>query len=127
VNAVRLDKFLWAARFFKTRTLAVEAIASGRVWANGERAKPARAVRIGDSLVVRRPPFEQVVVVRALSERRGPAPEAQALYEETAESRARRQALAEELRAAPPPVFKGRPTKKSRRDYEKWLYSQDED
>jgi ribosome-associated heat shock protein Hsp15 len=124
---VRLDKFLWAARFFKTRAVAVEAIAAGRVLANAERAKPARAVRVGDTLVVRRPPFEQVVVVRALSERRGPAAEARALYEETAESRARREALVAELRAAPPPVFKGRPTKKSRRDYEKWLYSQDED
>lgn len=94
---------------------------------NGERAKPAKAVRVGDTLVVRRPPFEQVVTVRALSEARGPAPVAQALYEETAASRAKREATAAELRAAPPPAFKGRPTKKTRRDYDKWLHSQDED
>jgi ribosome-associated heat shock protein Hsp15 len=84
-------------------------------------------VRIGDRLEVRRPPFEQVIVVRALSDRRGPASEAQALYEETAQSRAKREAVVAELKSLPPPAFKGRPTKKTRRDYEKWLYSQDED
>ena len=127
MSSVRLDKFLWAARFFKTRTLSVEAITGGRVSINGERAKPAKVVRVGDTLAIRRPPFEQVIVVRALSEKRGGAPEAQALYEETAASREKRQAIAAEMKAAPPPVFKGRPTKKSRRDYEKWLHSQDED
>jgi ribosome-associated heat shock protein Hsp15 len=125
--AVRLDKFLWAARFFKTRALAVEAIEGGRIAVNGERAKPAKAVRVGDTLVIRRPPFEQAVAVKALSEKRGGAPEAQKLYEETAESRAKREALAAEMKAAPPPAFKGRPTKKTRRDYLKWLYSQDEE
>ena len=124
---IRLDKFLWAARFYKTRALAVEAIEAGRVHVNGERAKPAKAVRVGDSLQVRRPPFEQVIVVRALSDQRGPASVAQALYEETAESRAKRDAVVAELKAMPPPAFKGRPIKKTRRDYEKWLYSQDED
>ena len=124
---IRLDKFLWAARFYKTRALAVEAIVGGRVSVNGERAKPAKPVRIGDRLEVRRPPFEQVIVVRALSDRRGPASEAQALYEETAQSRAKREAVVAELKSMPAPAFKGRPTKKTRRDYEKWLYSQDED
>lgn len=124
---IRLDKFLWAARFFKTRALAVEAIDAGRVAVNGERAKPAKNVRVGDTLQVRRPPFEQVIVVRALSDKRGPASAAQALYEETAESRAKRDAVVAELKSMPPPAFKGRPTKKTRRDYEKWLYAQDED
>jgi ribosome-associated heat shock protein Hsp15 len=123
----RLDKFLWAARFYKTRALAVEAIAAGRVAVNGERAKPAKALRVGDRLAIRRPPFEQVVLVRTLSEQRGPAPVAQALYEETPESREKRAALSAELRAAPPPAFKGRPTKKTRRDYERWLHSSDDD
>ncbi len=123
----RLDKFLWAARFYKTRALAVEAIAAGRVAVNGERAKPAKAVRIGDRLGIRRAPFEQLGVVRELAEQRGPARVAQALYDETEQSRARREAVARELRAAPPPAFNGRPTKKTRRDYEKWLYSRDEE
>jgi len=124
---IRLDKFLWAARFFKTRALAVEAITAGRVSVNGERAKPAKAVHVGDRLEIRRPPFEQAIVVRALSDQRGPAPVAQALYEETPESVAKRVALLAELRAAPPPAYKGRPTKKTRRDYEKWLRSPDEE
>jgi len=126
VTAVRLDKFLWAARFFKTRTLAVQAITGGRVSANDERAKPSRQVRVGDVLTIRRPPFEHVIRILALSERRGPASEAQALYAETAESRERRAALVAEMKSMPTPAFKGRPTKKSRREYEKWLYSQDE-
>jgi ribosome-associated heat shock protein Hsp15 len=123
----RLDKFLWAARFFKTRALSVAAIEAGRVSVNGERAKPAKAVKPGDALVIRRPPFEQSVIVRALSEQRGSGAIAATLYEETAESKAKREALVAELRATPPPVFPGRPTKKSRRDYEKWLYSQEDE
>jgi len=124
---MRIDKWLWAARFFKTRTLAVEAIAAGHVSVNGERVKPAKEVRPGDQVVVRRPPFEHTVHVTALSERRGPAAEAALLYEETAESRARRAVLAAEMKSLPQPRFKGRPTKKTRRDYEKWLRSGDED
>ena len=118
---MRVDKWLWCARFYKTRALAVEAIESGRVHVNDERAKPAKDLKPGDRLSVRRPPFEQVIVVRAMSERRGPATEAQQLYEETAESRARREALAAELKANPPPVLKGRPTKKARRTYEEYM------
>jgi len=123
----RLDKFLWAARFYKTRSLSAAAIESGRVTVNGERAKPAKAVKVGDTIAIRRPPFEQAVVVRALSEQRGSATIASALFEETAESRAKRDAVVAELRAAGPPVFPGRPTKKSRRDYEKWLQRQDDE
>ena len=124
---MRLDKWLWAARFFKTRSLAVEAIEGGRVSVNGDRAKPAKEVRPGDALAIRRPPFEHAVVVRALAERRGPAAEAATLYEETAESRARRATLSAEMKALPQPRFKGRPTKKTRRDYERWLRSADDE
>ena len=123
---MRLDKWLWAARFFKTRALAVEAIAGGRVAVNGDRAKPAKEIRVGDALAIRRPPFEFAIEVKALAERRGPAAEAAALYRETDESRARRATLAAEMKALPQPRFKGRPTKKTRRDYEKWLRSADD-
>ena len=124
---MRVDKWLWAARFFKTRTLAVAAIAAGHVTVNGERAKPAKELKPGDQVVVRRPPFEHTVVVKALSERRGSASEAALLYDETPESRARRTVLAAEMKAMPAPRFKGRPTKKTRRDYEKWLRSSDDE
>ncbi|HEX6632446.1 MAG TPA: S4 domain-containing protein [Usitatibacter sp.] len=124
---MRIDKWLWAARFFKTRTLAVQAIEAGHVSVNGERAKPAKALKPGDTVVVRRAPFEHTVLVKALSERRGPAAEAALLYEETEESRARRTVLAAEMKALPSPRFKGRPTKKTRRDYERWLRSSDDD
>jgi ribosome-associated heat shock protein Hsp15 len=115
---VRLDKWLWAARFFKTRAVAAEAIESGKVEVNGDRPKRGKAVRVGDAVRVRLGPFEHHVTVRALSARRGPAAQAQLLYEETEASRVTRQLLAERLKAAPPPLFteKGRPTKKERRD-----------
>ena len=124
---MRVDKWLWAARFFKTRTLAADAIAAGHVTVNGERAKAAKDLKPGDCVVVRRPPFEHTVLVKALAERRGPASEAALLYEETAESRARRAVLAAEMKSLPQPRFKGRPTKKTRRDYEKWLRSSDDE
>ena len=124
---MRIDKWLWCARFYKTRSLAVEAIEAGRVQVNGERAKPAKDVKPGDEVVVRRPPYEQAIVVRGVSDRRGPASEAQQLYEETAESRARREAITAELRANPPPVMKGRPTKKARRTYEQYIKFFNED
>jgi ribosome-associated heat shock protein Hsp15 len=124
---MRIDKWLWAARFFKTRSLAVQAIEAGHVSLNGERAKAAKALKRGDEVVVRRPPFEHHVIVKALAERRGPASEAALLYEETAESRARRTMLAAEMKALPAPRFKGRPTKKTRRDYEEWLRSGDDE
>jgi len=124
---MRLDKWLWAARFFKTRTLAVEAIAGGRVSVNGDRAKPAKELKVGDALAIRRAPFEHAIVVKALSDKRGSAAIAATLYDETAESRARRAAIAAEMKSLPQPRFKGRPTKKTRRDYEKWLRQGDED
>ncbi len=124
---MRIDKWLWAARFFKTRTLAAQAIDAGHVSVNAERVKAAKALKPGDTVVVRRPPFEHAVVVKALSERRGPASEAALLYEETEESCARRTVLAAEMKSLPSPRFKGRPTKKTRRDYEKWLRSSDEE
>ncbi len=125
---MRLDKWLWAARFFKTRALAAEAIGAGHVSVNGERAKAAKALRAGDAVEIRRPPFTHAIVVKGLSERRGPAVEAQALYEETPESRARRAQLTAEMRSVSAgPRFPGRPTKKDRRDYERWLRSNPED
>ena len=124
---MRLDKWLWAARFFKTRRLAVEAIDGGRVSVNGDRPKPAEELRVGDSVSIRRAPFEHRVVVKALDERRGSASVASAMYEETEESRARRTVLAAEMKAMPQPRFPGRPTKKTRRDYERWLRSGDDE
>jgi ribosome-associated heat shock protein Hsp15 len=126
---MRLDKWLWVARFYKTRTLAVEAIDAGHVSVNQERAKPAKALRIGDLVAIRKPPFEHAIVVKGLSEQRGSATVAATLFEETAESRARRTVLAAEMKStyAHTPRFKGRPTKKTRRDYEKWLRSPDEE
>jgi ribosome-associated heat shock protein Hsp15 len=119
---VRLDKWLWAARFFKTRTLAAEAIAGGKVQVNGERAKRARPLQVGDEVRVRHGPYEYLVVVRALSARRGPAAEASELYEERPESRAARETLALQLKSAPPAFVyeQGRPTKRDRREMERW-------
>lgn len=120
---VRLDKYLWAARFFKTRQLAIDAINAGRVAINGERAKPAKAVKVGDVMLVRKPPYEYTLVVRALSEKRGSATIARTLYEETPESVSAREKLHAELRDQPPPLFKGRPTKRDRRTLEQWARS----
>jgi len=117
---VRLDKWLWAARFFKTRQLAIEAIGAGRIEVNGERAKPAKAVKPGDLLKVRRPPYETILAVTAVSEKRGSATIARELYAETTESIAAREQLQAELRDQPPPIFKGRPTKRDRRTLENW-------
>src|SRR5471032_492838 len=93
---VRIDKWLWAARFFKTRSLAVDAIASGKIEVGGARVKPAKVVQAGDELSIRLGPYIHVVVVRALSERRGPASVAVTLYEETAASYAARAKLSEQ-------------------------------
>ena len=114
---VRLDKWLWAARLFKTRSAAAAAVVGGKVQVNGERAKPARIVRRGDTVRVRKGPYDFQLVVRDLSEHRGPAPVAQALYEETAESQTARTAVAAELhRCLPAPLgWRGRPTKRDRR------------
>ncbi|MBL8511648.1 MAG: RNA-binding S4 domain-containing protein [Betaproteobacteria bacterium] len=114
-ETVRLDKWLWATRFFKTRQLAIDAINAGRVSVNGERAKPAKTIKPGDSLSVRKPPYVFEVTVKAVMEKRGSAPIAQACYEESTASLEARQRLSDELRQMPPPLFKGRPTKRDRR------------
>jgi ribosome-associated heat shock protein Hsp15 len=120
-SAVRLDRWLWAARFFKTRSLATGAVAGGKVHVNGERSKPAKLLRVGDRLRVRVGPYEHDVIVRGLAERRGPARAAAELYEETPESRTARLRLAEQHRVAPSMRYegKGRPTKKDRREIER--------
>jgi ribosome-associated heat shock protein Hsp15 len=121
MDEVRIDKWLWAARFFKTRSLAAEAIDIGRIEVNEERSKRSRHLALGDRVRIRRPPFEQVVVVRGLSETRGPASVAQTLYEETPESAAAREKLAAQLKAIGPPAMReGKPTKKERRDGDRW-------
>lgn len=123
IGTVRLDKWLWAARFFKTRQLAVDAINAGHVDVNGERAKPAKSVKLGDRLRLRKPPVEYHLVVSAVSEKRGSATIARTLFEESAGSIAARDKLVAELRDMPPPLFRGRPTKKDRRTLEHWQRS----
>lgn len=119
---VRIDKWLWAARFFKTRSLAADAISGGKVLVAGERVKPAKLLQVGDEVRLRMGPYEHVIIVRAVSERRGPATVAAALYEETSQSQAARTKLAEQLRMAPAAFVyedKGRPTKRDRREIER--------
>jgi len=130
---VRLDKWLWAARFFRTRSLATEDIARGRVVVNGQVAKASREVRPGDTLVFRQGVVARNVIVRGVSGVRGPAPVAQALYEETPESIAAREAAARDRRLTPEPaatIEHGRPTKRDRRqlaDWDRWSASIDPD
>ena len=114
---MRLDKWLWAARFFKTRSLATDAVTGGRVHVGGERAKPSREVRVGDDVEVVVGQVRRTVIVRGLAERRGPAREAALLYEETAESVAAREAFVAQARLANQQVVRGegRPTKRDRR------------
>ena len=110
----RLDKWLWAARFYKTRSLAVEAINGGKVHANGQRAKP---IRPGDQLAISMPPYEYVIDVLGLQKQRRPASEAQLLYQETPESREKRELLREQIKNEPLGFRdqKGRPSKRDRR------------
>jgi ribosomal 50S subunit-recycling heat shock protein len=121
-SRVRIDKWLWAARFFKTRSLAAQAVELGRVRLAGERIKPAREVHIGDcyELMAGAQRFE--IVVRGLSSIRGPAPVARQLYEETAVSLTRRTRLAETRQSGAEPALalKGRPTKRERRELHCW-------
>jgi ribosome-associated heat shock protein Hsp15 len=120
---VRLDKWLWAARLYKTRSLAAGQAQSGRVSVNGAPAKASREVRIGDRISLWRPDGPLVLDVRGLSARRGPAPVAQALYEETPESLAERRRRQEAARLAPDPAAAlkaGRPTKRDRRELVEW-------
>ena len=116
-DSVRIDKWLWAARFFKTRSLAAQAVAGGKVQLNGARVKPARALKAGDWLQIRKEGYEFRVCVVLLSERRGPATVARTLYEESAESISKREALREQQRlaAASSPRPQHKPDKKARR------------
>jgi ribosome-associated heat shock protein Hsp15 len=119
MDKLRIDKWLWAARFYKTRTLASEEVARGRVTLNGQEVKPAREVKPGDTVALRQGAVVRTVVVKGLSGVRGPAPVAQQLYEETPESLRAREAAAEQRRLAPEPALsieQGRPTKRGRRE-----------
>jgi ribosome-associated heat shock protein Hsp15 len=129
---VRLDKWLWAARFFKTRALALEAITKGQVKVNDQPVKPSRDVRGGDRIAMRQPGWVREVVVKGVSAVRGPAPVAQALYEETAESLRARAQVGEMRRFGVEPALgqqAGRPTKRDRRelvDWNRWSASLDD-
>jgi len=114
---LRIDKWLWAARFFRTRALAAEAVAGGKVKVNGERVKPAKSLRVGDALAIQIGPYVHEIRVLALSERRGPAAHAATLYEESEEGKAARHELAGRLAAErrAQPRSEGRPSKKERR------------
>jgi ribosome-associated heat shock protein Hsp15 len=120
--SVRLDKWLWAARFLKTRALAAEAIAGGKVLVNGARAKRAKPIHVGDRIRLRLGPYEYQLTVRGVSERRGPPAAAVQLYDEDAAAKQAREALAAQHKLLPATAFrgKGRPTKKQRRDIERW-------
>ena len=126
MEKLRVDKWLWAARFYKTRTLATEEIARGRVLVNDAEVKPARELKAGDLVTLRQGVVTRTVTVLGLSASRGPAPVAQLLYEETADSVSRRQQSAEQRRLAPEParsIEHGRPTKRGRReldDAQRW-------
>ncbi|MDD2919331.1 RNA-binding S4 domain-containing protein [Rhodoferax sp.] len=121
MDRLRIDKWLWAARFYKTRTLASEEIDKGRVQVNGVAVKPARELKAGDNVLLRNGPISCTVTVLALSDNRSPAPVAALLYQETEDSICQRQQAAEQRRLAPEPALslsQGRPTKRDRRDTE---------
>lgn len=125
---MRIDKWLWAARFFKTRSAAQQAVDGGKVKVNGERAKPSKALKTGDRLVIHIGAYEWVVRVARLSDQRGPASVARTLYEEEEASRARRtEAVAlRRLAVAPGHERRGRPTKRERRQLERWRSDDEE-
>ena len=131
-DRVRLDKWLWAARFYKTRGLATDEIGKGRITVNDQVAKPSRELKPGDRLTLRQGPVTRTVLVLGLSAARGPAPVAQALYEETADSIAAREKAAEQRRLGAEPaqaIVQGRPTKRERRklaDWQRWSASADD-
>jgi ribosome-associated heat shock protein Hsp15 len=138
MEKLRIDKWLWAARFFKTRSLATDEIDKGRVEINGQEVKPAREVKVGDTVAVRREGLTRTVVVRGVSDVRGPAPVAQQMYEETPESLQERARAAEQRRYAREPALSiehGRPTKRGRRELDeaakgwgdRWSASVDDD
>ena len=118
MEKTRIDKWLWAARFFKTRSLATDAVNKGQVQVEGKDVKPSREIKVGDTLDVWQAQVRKTIVVQGISEQRGPAPIAQALYEETPESSIRRAAEQEQRRLSPEPAHsipQGRPTKRDRR------------
>jgi ribosome-associated heat shock protein Hsp15 len=122
MDKLRIDKWLWAARFYKTRSLATDEINKGRIAVNDQVVKPAREVRVGDSVAMRREGLVRTVLVQALSEVRGPAPQAQMLYAETPDSLQAREAHAQQRRFAREPaqsIEHGRPTKRDRRSIDK--------
>lgn len=119
----RIDKWLWAARFFKTRSLAADALNSGKVHLNDVRIKPAKQVTVGDRLNIRIGHYQYEVEVLALSNRRGSATMAQQLYRETDQSRQQREMIAAQIKAQPQPFYsKGRPTKRDRREIERFKH-----
>ena len=121
MDSLRIDKWLWAARFYKTRSLACDEVTKHRVQINGQDVKPAREVKVGDTLTVRQGNITKIVQVKGISAARGPAPVAQLLYEETPESITLRAKLAEQNRMAAEPAHSiehGRPTKRDRRQIE---------
>ncbi len=122
MEKTRIDKWLWAARFFKTRSLATEAVNRGHVQIQQQDIKPSRELRVGDTLTIWQAKVPHTVVVQGISEQRGPAPVAQQLYAETLESIQQRAVAAENRRLSPEPALSlehGRPTKRNRRDLEK--------
>jgi ribosome-associated heat shock protein Hsp15 len=118
-NRVRIDKWLWAARFFKTRSLAADAVDSGKVLLNGARVKPSKALKVGDELFVRTPVFEYTLHVVELSDKRGSATIAARLFAETDESRRKREAARQDAAREPGAAIRGRPTKRDRRQLHK--------
>jgi ribosome-associated heat shock protein Hsp15 len=127
VEKFRIDKWLFAARFFKTRSLAAEAIERGRVTVNDQRVKPAKVLAIGDKLTIRINNYQYDIEVLGLSNKRGSASVAQQLYRETDESREKRELLAARLKAQPQLFYtKGRPTKRDRREIERFTSNQDD-
>ncbi len=128
VEKYRIDKWLFAARFFKTRSLAAEAIDRGRVTLNGHRVKPAKIVMVGDMLTIRINNYQYTIEILELSNKRGSATQAQQLYRETEESQKQRELLAARLKVQPQPFFtkSSRPTKRDRREIERFISVQDD-
>ena len=120
MDKIRIDKWLWAARFYKTRSLATEEFDKGRVRINDAEVKPAKEVKVGDTVVLRQGPLTRTLVVRGISDKRGGAPQAQLLYQETEASLIQQELLAEQHRLEPANAQEhGRPTKRDRRSIDK--------
>lgn len=125
-DKLRVDKWLWAARFYKTRSMAADAVDTGKVLVNGARVKPAKPLRLDDELSIRVPGAEYTVRVRLLSDRRGPASVALTLYIETEDSRRRREeAKLTRVAREPSALLRGRPTKRTRRQLDRFRHGED--